>query len=306
VAGSLAGLALGACLVLLAPVIVLRTDRGGIAGGLDVAGIVSDLRAAPGRTLMTGALGWVAALAGEAGSLLCGVGVLATAAYGCAAFAGVVRWHELGGTALGRPQRPARGRPRWWLAGPVIGALLGCAMVAAQIGTGGRMLRGFGPATSIATLAVLAVVLYLVALAAGAPAGWLARRWPTAAGVPALLLLAVGTVLVAESISVQALLLGRTLAGLGAGVTIGLAWGMTGQMAVARRQVRAALVAAAVLALVAGPVVTGAVDDVATWRLAFLAAVPVAIVAAALGAAAGIVLLGLRLGPSGGRPAGAR
>jgi hypothetical protein len=106
--GYLAALAIAVCLALLRPVIILRTDLGGIGGGLNVAEVIGDARRLLGPTLLAGLLTYVALLIAGAGIILCGIGIILTVAYGYSVVAGVVRYYEQQLSGQGAaPQSPA-------------------------------------------------------------------------------------------------------------------------------------------------------------------------------------------------------
>jgi hypothetical protein len=106
--GYLAALAFAVCYGLLRPVVILRTDLGGIGGGLNVAQVVSDARRLLGPTLLAGLLAYVAFLIAGAGAILCYVGIILTAGYGYAVVAGIVRYYEQQLSGQGAaPQPPA-------------------------------------------------------------------------------------------------------------------------------------------------------------------------------------------------------
>jgi Protein of unknown function (DUF4013) len=106
--GSLVTFALAVCYYLLMPVIILRTDLGGIGGGLNVTQLVRDAMKLLGPTLLAGLLTYVAFLIGSLGAILCGIGIVLTVAYGYAVVAGVVRYYEqqLSGQGPPSPQPP--------------------------------------------------------------------------------------------------------------------------------------------------------------------------------------------------------
>ena len=79
---------------LFLPQIILATDRGGIAGGLQVRAIVAEARARPQMWIVAGLMSIVAHVIGGLGSLLCIVGVFLTIAYGYAMLAAVVHSYE--------------------------------------------------------------------------------------------------------------------------------------------------------------------------------------------------------------------
>jgi hypothetical protein len=92
--GYLVTFALAVCYYLLLPVIILRTDIGGIGGGLNITQVVGDARRLLGPTLLAGLLTYVGHLIAGLGFLVCGIGVVLTAAYGYAVIAGVVGYYE--------------------------------------------------------------------------------------------------------------------------------------------------------------------------------------------------------------------
>jgi hypothetical protein len=106
--GYLVSFALAVCYYLLLPVVILRTDIGGIGGGLNIAQVLGDARRLPGPTLLAGLLAYVGHLIAGAGALVCLVGVVLTVAYGYSVIAGVVRYYEQqlsgqGGVVAPRP-----------------------------------------------------------------------------------------------------------------------------------------------------------------------------------------------------------
>jgi uncharacterized protein DUF4013 len=94
VAGYGLVLVLTLALSLLGPVIIVATERGGIAGGLNVAGLVRLVRVDVEAALHAGLFGLVASLIGGLGAVACGVGQVFTAPYGYAVLAGVVHHYE--------------------------------------------------------------------------------------------------------------------------------------------------------------------------------------------------------------------
>jgi hypothetical protein len=106
--GYLAAFVIAVCYALLRPVIILRTDLGGIGGGLNVAEVIADARRLLGPTLLAGLLTYVAFLIAGVGAILCGIGIILTAAYGYSVVAGVVRYYEQQLSGQGAaPQPPA-------------------------------------------------------------------------------------------------------------------------------------------------------------------------------------------------------
>ncbi|MEV6521525.1 MFS transporter [Longispora sp. NPDC051575] len=180
-------------------------------------------------------------------------------------------------------------RPAWLLIGPTIAASLGAFLALVTVGPEWTAIqRDLALANSVLALVLVAYLLpAILAAGVGALVGW---RWPTSVAVPASVLLMLGALLTAFAPDSVLLLVGRAVTGLGAG----LAWGVTGALVarMARRGVLAAVVAGAVLvALVLGPVVGAVTEQLASWRLPFLLALPVGIVALLIAAVGGIVLL---------------
>ncbi len=84
------------------PAIILGTDEGGIAGGLNVAAIYRRMRLSPINALIAGLMLIAAGFVSQLGIVVCAVGVLFTSAYGLAMQAWIVHSFELG-TAEPRP-----------------------------------------------------------------------------------------------------------------------------------------------------------------------------------------------------------
>jgi len=78
------------------PAIVLETERGGIAGGLQVGIVLRRCRAGVVNTLIAGLMLIAAGFVGSLGGLICGVGVVVTTAYSLAIQAWIVRSYEIG------------------------------------------------------------------------------------------------------------------------------------------------------------------------------------------------------------------
>jgi Protein of unknown function (DUF4013) len=85
-----AALALG----LFTPAIVVATERGGIGGGLNVAGVARLVTADVEEALRAGLFALVASLIGGLGAIVCLVGQYFTTPYGYAVLAGVVHHFE--------------------------------------------------------------------------------------------------------------------------------------------------------------------------------------------------------------------
>ena len=78
------------------PAIVLATDRGGILGGLRARAVLAHARANIANTLIAGLMLIAASFVGSLGSVVCGIGVLVTAAYALAMQAWIIRSFEKG------------------------------------------------------------------------------------------------------------------------------------------------------------------------------------------------------------------
>ncbi|HEY4025751.1 MAG TPA: DUF4013 domain-containing protein [Candidatus Dormibacteraeota bacterium] len=81
-------------LALASPAIIVATERGGIAGGLNVVGVIRLLSADVEMSLRVGLFALVSYVIGGAGAIACGVGQLFTTPYGYAVLAGVVHYYE--------------------------------------------------------------------------------------------------------------------------------------------------------------------------------------------------------------------
>jgi hypothetical protein len=84
----------GLGLSLLTPVVIVATERGGIAGGLDVPRIAGMVRADVEEALRAGLFALVASLIGGIGAIACLIGQYFTTPYGYAVLAGVVHHYE--------------------------------------------------------------------------------------------------------------------------------------------------------------------------------------------------------------------
>jgi len=89
---------------LMAPIIV-ATERGGFAAGINLPQVLAMARVNPSSTLFAGLFILVGHLIGSLGSILCGVGIYLTIAYGYAVMAGVVSVYER--QAVPQPMPPA-------------------------------------------------------------------------------------------------------------------------------------------------------------------------------------------------------
>jgi hypothetical protein len=82
------------------PSIVLATDRGGIAAGLNVSAVVRRARSNLANTLIAGLMLIAAGFIGSLGLVACGIGVLFTTAYALAMQAWIIRSFEVGSPAV--------------------------------------------------------------------------------------------------------------------------------------------------------------------------------------------------------------
>ena len=92
--GQLIGFALSLFLAFLSPAIILKTYRGGFAGGFDINGVWQMSTANPSNTIVAGLLLYVARLIGGLGFCLICIGLLFTIPYSTAVTAGIVTWFE--------------------------------------------------------------------------------------------------------------------------------------------------------------------------------------------------------------------
>ena len=98
-------LLLGLGLSLLTPPIVVATERGGIAGGLNLASVIRLVRVDFEESMRAGLFALVASIIGGLGAIACLVGQYFTTPYGYAVLAGVVHVYErnVGPRATGAP-----------------------------------------------------------------------------------------------------------------------------------------------------------------------------------------------------------
>lgn len=78
------------------PAIVLATDRAGIGAGIDVREVLRRSRANLNHTLIAGLMLIAASFVGSLGSVICGLGIFVTLAYGLAMQAWIIRSFETG------------------------------------------------------------------------------------------------------------------------------------------------------------------------------------------------------------------
>lgn len=194
----------------------------------------------------------------------------------------------------------------WWtVIGPGFAAIIGLFMLTAVYGAGGMspLQRDLG--FSDLQLLVSAVVPYLIAAAVAFPLGiLLGRRYPTAVTLPAVVLMVVGVLLMAFVSGSVMLMVARALGGLGAGAVVGVTTALVRGMTDRRSLVAAVVAALGVLALVAAPFVSQLLSTTLSFRLAFLVAVPLLLVALVASAVSGIVLLVVTRRPAQPGPPG--
>jgi hypothetical protein len=89
----------GLLLTFATPAIVLATDHGGVAGGLDVRAVLRRTRLNLTNTLIAGLMLIAASFVSSLGVIVCVVGVLFTGAYALAMQAWIFRSFELGSKA---------------------------------------------------------------------------------------------------------------------------------------------------------------------------------------------------------------
>jgi hypothetical protein len=87
-------LVIGLALSLTTPVVIVATERGGIAGGLNVPRVIGMVRADVEEALRAGLFALVASLIGGIGAIACLIGQYFTTPYGYAVLAGVVHHYE--------------------------------------------------------------------------------------------------------------------------------------------------------------------------------------------------------------------
>jgi len=78
------------------PAIVLATDHGGVAGGINVGAVVRRSRTNLTHTLIAGLMLIAASFVGSIGAVACGIGVVVTSAYALAMQAWIIRSFEKG------------------------------------------------------------------------------------------------------------------------------------------------------------------------------------------------------------------
>lgn len=87
---------LSLALTFLTPAIVLATDRGGVAAGINVMAVIRRSRVNLNHTLIAGLMLIAASFVGSLGTIACGIGVLVTTAFALAMQAWIIRSFEQG------------------------------------------------------------------------------------------------------------------------------------------------------------------------------------------------------------------
>ncbi|QIS10083.1 MFS transporter [Nocardia arthritidis] len=172
--------------------------------------------------------------------------------------------------------RPSAGT----LIGPGFATMIGLAMLTVVYQFDGRSPIQFQLNLTAQTVLLTCVVAYLVAALPAVALGVLVGgRFPRAVTLPAIGLMLVGTVLTAFMVNGAMLLAGRVLGGLGTGAAVGVVAALTFRLG-SRRGLAAAVVAAlAIVSAVIAPVVGQLISDVASFRLVYLVAAPLLLVA---------------------------
>jgi hypothetical protein len=103
---------LGLVVYLFYPAVIVATERGGIAAGLNPANVLRLASVKWSNTVIAGLLVYVGFFLGGLGIIACCIGIIFTLPYGYAVLAGVVRYYEAsleGPTAVPPPQPPPPG-----------------------------------------------------------------------------------------------------------------------------------------------------------------------------------------------------
>lgn len=167
---------------------------------------------------------------------------------------------------------PARTEyPMWVICGPGSAALAGAFLFTADIGrTGSTVLAELGSPESSR---VVWFAGCLVAGAVGLGVGVLARRFPTVVAVGAIFAMVIGAVAMGFASNGNLYLVGKVVAGLG----VGAAWGVSVFVALStgerKRMAIALLAGLGVVSAIAGPLVTGAITTLFSWRVGYLAVI---------------------------------
>jgi MFS family permease len=182
------------------------------------------------------------------------------------------------------------GYPWWTLIGPGLATVISLFMLTAPYRTDWISPIQMDLGLSGQEFLMQGIVAYLIAAAIAFPLGFLlGARFLTAVILPAIGVMLIGVLLIAFAGGGGMLLVGRVLSGLGAGAAIGvttvLVRGIKG-----RRSIAVATVAAlGALAVVVAPFVNQVISEATSFRLMYLAAVPLLFAALIASAISGIV-----------------
>lgn len=184
--------------------------------------------------------------------------------------------------------RPNGDRAAWMLIGPGFAAIIGVAMLTAVYRIDGKSTIQVDFDMSGQQFLLTCVVPYLVAMMPAVALGLLlGARFPTAVTLPAIGLMLIGTALTALAANSAMLLVGRVLAGLGAGAAAGVITALVLRLNGRRGIAAAVLAALGVLAAVTAPVIGQVISDAVSFRWVFLAAVPFLLIALIVSAVGG-------------------
>ncbi|WP_225726891.1 MULTISPECIES: MFS transporter [unclassified Nocardia] len=172
--------------------------------------------------------------------------------------------------------RPSAGT----LIGPGFAMMIGLAMLTVVYRFDGRSLIQFELGITAQAVLLICVVAYLVAaLPAVAIGVLLGGRFPRAVTLPAIGLMLVGAVLTGFMLNGVMLLAGRVLCGLGTGAAVGVVAALTFRLGSRRGLAAAAVAALAIVSAVLAPVVGQLISNVASFRLVYLVAAPLLLIA---------------------------
>jgi MFS family permease len=201
---------------------------------------------------------------------------------------------------------PSKANYPWWtLIGPGLATVIGLFMLTAVYGTDQMSPIQLDLGLSGSAFLMVGVVAYLIAGAVAFLLGLLlGGRFPTAVTVPAAGVMLVGALLVAFGGPVGPLLVGRVLGGLGAGAAAGATTALVLRIRGPRGIAAAVVAALGVLAAVVAPFVNQGISAALSFRMTFLAAVPLSFVALLACAVGGIALSVMSRRPAQPGPAG--
>jgi MFS family permease len=184
---------------------------------------------------------------------------------------------------------PSAPRPLWTLIGPGLGAMLAAYQLGALFALSSTMQFHFG---SSVIQGALVVIIDLVGLAGGFVLGYLlGPKAPTAVVAPALGLMLLGILGAALSGALLAEIVSALLTGLGGGVVLGAALKLAGQVGERKGQALLIFGIALFTGLLFGVLISSVLTAMASWRMAYLLMVPMALVALLATAVGGVVAL---------------